>query len=255
MFKENKEFWFYFFATIIMFFVIYSMMKNGFESDSLGFIFFAPRYNTQKTAQIVKTNLDLTKDYVALISTNYGDFTIDLYEKNAPNTVSNFISLANSGYYEGTSFYRLIPNLLIQGGSSTTNNTDPNDDIYGGPGYTIPDETDWDSLDYSNTLKVQLTKEGYTSSSIIASKDLMHYSVAMASNGPNTGGGQFFIIMAPNTDFRLDNLKGRHTVFGGLTGGYNVFDAIAQTKVDDSNALVPRPINQILINKVTILIN
>jgi len=254
MFKENRTFWLCLLGIVVLFFLIYSVLRAGFSGSSLAFSGF-PFNLLDPNAQIyqpAKVNLDITKDYEATISTNKGDFTIDLYEKNAPNTVTNFISLANNGYYENTSFYRLIPDLLIQGGSSLTKNSNPNDDIFGGPGYTILDEINWDSLDYSDSLKNQLRQEGYNSTTKIPSYDLTHYSVAMASNGPNTAGGQFFIIIAQNNDSRLNSLKGRHTVFGRVSGGYRVFDEISQIKVKDQDTSVPRPVSEVIINKITI---
>jgi cyclophilin family peptidyl-prolyl cis-trans isomerase len=197
--------------------------------------------------------LDTSKDYMALIKTNFGEFSIDLYEKNAPNTVGNFIHLTNSGYYKGTSFYRLIPGFLVQGGSSTTNNSNINDDIYGGPGYTIPDEINWDSLDYSPELKSELTKQGYKSSNIIASREIVHYSVAMANNGPNTSGGQFFIVFAENDDPKLQNMRGKYTVFGGVNGGYSSIDKISQLEIDSNDKKVSRPKQAVVIENITIL--
>jgi len=255
MFKENKSFWLAFVGIIVLFFLIFSVLRTGFTNNSIrlsGILPFRLFNPSPKLYQPAKTNLDSKLDYEAIITTNFGDFTIDLYEKNAPNTVSNFINLTNSGYYEKTTFYKLVPGLLIQGGSSTTKNEDPNDDIYGGPGYTIEDEINWDSVDYSPDLKASLTKAGYKSITKIASRELIHYSVAMASNGPNTAGGQFFIVIALNSDEGLNKLQGRHTVFGGVTGGYQIFDQIALSNVTNPESKLPRPISEIIINKITI---
>jgi len=254
MFKENKQFWWFFLGIIILFFTMYSALRSGFDTGSLNFSGFPfSLLNSNSTTYKPQTkSLDTTKDYVATIQTSLGEFSISLYSKNAPNTVNNFISLVNAGYYKSTTFYRIIPDLLIQGGSSTTNNSNLNDDIYGGPGYTIPDETNWDSLDYSSELKAELTSLGYTSSLKIASKDLVQYSVAMASNRPNTTGGQFLIITTRSDNSILKSIRGKYTVFGGVVSGYNIVDKISQLEVDDSNKDLIRPKEPVLIEKITI---
>ena len=254
MFKENKQFWWFFLGIIILFFVMYSALRSGFDEGSLNFSGFPfSLFKSNSTTYKPPTKpLDTTKNYEALVQTNFGEFTIILYEKNAPNTVGNFISLVNAGYYKGTTFYRIIPNLLIQGGSSTTNNSNPNDDIFGGPGYTILDETNWDSLDYPSKLKVELTKLGYKSSIKIASKDLVQYSVAMANNGPNTAGGQFFIVISKSDDPILLSMRGKYTVFGGLTNGYEVVDKISKIEVDDSNKDLIRPKETVKVEKIIV---
>ena len=254
MFKENKQFWWFFLGIIILFFTVYSALRSGFDEGSLNFSGFPfsllnPNITTYKPPT---KPLDTTKNYEAIVQTNLGEFAIILYEKNAPNTVGNFISLVNAGYYKGTTFYRIIPNLLIQGGSSTTKNSNPNDDIFGGPGYTILDETNWDSLDFSSDLKAELTKLGYKSSIKIASKDLVQYSIAMANNGPNTAGGQFFVVISKSNDPILLSMRGKYTVFGSLTNGYDIIDKISKIGVDDSNKDLIRPKETVTIEKITI---
>jgi cyclophilin family peptidyl-prolyl cis-trans isomerase len=254
MFKENKQFWWFFLGIVVLFFLVYSVLRSGFDTGGLNFSGF-PFSLLDPNSTLYKPStkaLDITKDYEALIKTNFGEFVIDLYEKNAPNTVGNFIHLTNSGYYSETTFYRIVPKLLIQGGSSTTNNSNLNDDIFGGPGYTIPDETNWDSLDYSTELRDELTKLGYKSSVKIASKDLIKYSVAMANNGPNTAGGQFFIVFTESNDQKLLSMRGKYTVFGRVDGGYDVVDKISQLEVDTTDNSLSRPKEKVSIEKITI---
>ena len=112
----------------------------------------------------------------AIIKTSKGDINIDLFEKDAPKTVENFVKLAESGYYNGLSFHRVIPNFMIQGGC-------PKGDGTGGPGYSIQCE--------------------------INSNKHLAGSLSMAHRGKNTGGSQFFICHAPQS-----HLDGVHTVFG-----------------------------------------
>ena len=123
------------------------------------------------------------------IETERGKVVLELAEDDAPNTVANFISLADKGFYNGGVFHRVIPNFMIQGG-------DPTGTGSGGPGYLIADE-------FSPKLK---HARGV---------------ISMANAGPNTGGSQFFITHVP-----CSHLDGKHAVFGRVTSGMDVVDAI-----------------------------
>jgi peptidyl-prolyl cis-trans isomerase B (cyclophilin B) len=123
------------------------------------------------------------------LETSKGKIVIEMAEDDAPNTVANFINLAEKGFYNGLKFHRVIPNFMIQGG-------DPKGTGMGGPGYTIADE-------FSPKLK-------HTRGVI-----------SMANAGPNTGGSQFFITHVP-----CPHLDGKHAVFGKVTSGMDVVDAI-----------------------------
>ena len=120
----------------------------------------------------------------ATIVTHEGEILIDLNFKEAPNTVANFVDLAEKGFYNGLTFHRVIPGFMIQGG-------DPEGDGSGGPGYTIDDEP--------NSLKHETGV------------------ISMANRGPNTNGSQFFI-----TQLRQMQLDGKHTVFGKVLRGHDV---------------------------------
>lgn len=121
----------------------------------------------------------------AIIEMDAGKITIELYEKDAPRTVENFVTLARRGYYDGLSFHRVVPGFVVQGG-------DPKGDGSGGPGYTIKDEI--------NTRK-HLTG-----------------AVAMAKTpAPNSAGSQFYITLAPQPF-----LDGKYSVFGQVVGGMDV---------------------------------
>lgn len=140
--------------------------------------------------------LDLTKSYGATFRTERGDFTVTLYAAEAPLTVENFISLARSGYYDGTTFHRVIPGFMAQGG-------DPTGTGRGGPGYTFRDE-------FSPARR-------HDAPGVLS----------MANAGPGTNGSQFFITFAPTP--HLDN---RHTVFGRVTDGMDVVMAIRERDPD-----------------------
>lgn len=140
----------------------------------------------------------------ATIETDRGNMTIDLFPEEAPETVANFERLANSGFYDGLTFHRVMADFMIQAGC-------PRGDGTGGPGYTIRCET----------------------------RDNPHHhergSLSMAHAGKDTGGSQFFICHKPQP-----HLDGKHTVFGLVTEGLNVVDAVrrgdrmTQVRVQDT---------------------
>ena len=137
-------------------------------------------------------SIDPNKTYVATFETSRGSIVVDLFPKDAPNTVSNFVFLAKDGFYNGTKFHRVIPDFMIQGG-------DPEGTGRGGPGYKFADEVK------NNPRKHQ------------------RGSLSMANAGPNTNGSQFFI-----THIATDWLNGKHTVFGQVRSGQDVVNAIKQ---------------------------
>jgi len=131
---------------------------------------------------------------IATIVTDKGVIKIELYENRAPITTKNFIDLAESGFYDGLTFHRVIRNFMIQGGDPLGSGT-------GGPGYNIPDEFHPELKHTTGTL-------------------------SMANSGPNTGGSQFFITEAPQP-----HLDGKHSVFGQVIEGQDVVVKIEQGDV------------------------
>ncbi len=136
--------------------------------------------------------IDPKKQYTAKIETIRGTIVIELAPQHAPKTVNNFVFLANQGFYDGVTFHRVISNFMIQGG-------DPTGSGRGGPGYKFEDETRGNPLKHGTG------------------------SLSMANAGPNTNGSQFFITHAPQP-----HLDGKHTVFGQVTSGQDVVNAIKQ---------------------------
>ena len=126
----------------------------------------------------------------ARIDTDRGTMVLELYAEEAPGTVANFEKLANSGFYDGLTFHRVIPDFVIQGGC-------PRGDGTGGPGYTIKCETEGNPRRHERG------------------------SLSMAHAGKDTGGSQFFICHSPQP-----HLDGKHTVFGKVVDGLDVVDAI-----------------------------
>ena len=140
----------------------------------------------------------------AIIKTTKGDMTVHFYDKDAPNTVANFVKLAESKFYDGVTFHRVIPDFVVQGG-------DPTGTGAGGPGYKINCE-----LDGGN----QFHDRGVLS---------------MAHAGRNTGGSQFFICHSRNNTAHLDR---NHTCFGKVIEGVDVIDDIRQGDVIETITVI-----------------
>jgi peptidyl-prolyl cis-trans isomerase B (cyclophilin B) len=136
--------------------------------------------------------IDKAKTYLVTMETDKGSIELELYPQYAPKTVNNFVFLAQEGFYDGVSFHRVISDFVIQGG-------DPTGTGRGGPGYSFEDEC------AGNPLKHETG------------------SISMANAGPNTNGSQFFIAHSPQP-----HLNGCHTVFGKVTKGQDVVNAIRQ---------------------------
>jgi len=143
-------------------------------------------------------SIDAKKKYTATFKTSRGSIVCDLFAKDSPNTVNNFVFLARDHFYDGTKFHRVIAKFMIQGG-------DPEGTGMGGPGYKFADET------RGNPNKHQ------------------RGSLSMANAGPNTNGSQFFI-----THVVTDHLDGKHTVFGQVRSGQDVVDSVKQGDVLES---------------------
>ncbi|HIB50091.1 MAG TPA: peptidylprolyl isomerase [Phycisphaerales bacterium] len=138
---------------------------------------------------------------IVIMHTSKGPIELELFEDHAPNTVANFISLADSGYYDGIRFHRVIPKFMVQGGNPAFRGDESDQSADDGPGYSIKDEH---------------TNEDYRN----------HFagSLSMAKTAePNSGGSQFFLTHLPTP-----HLDGRHTVFGRITSGLDTARAIEQ---------------------------
>jgi cyclophilin family peptidyl-prolyl cis-trans isomerase len=136
--------------------------------------------------------VDPAKSYRATLETNKGTIQVEFFPEDAPITVNNFVCLAEDGYFNGTPFHRIVKGFVIQGG-------DPTGTGSGGPGYQFADEP--------------------------IAREYERGTLAMANAGPNTNGSQFFIV--------LEDLRGKlpknYTIFGRVTEGMDVVDAIATT--------------------------
>jgi peptidyl-prolyl cis-trans isomerase B (cyclophilin B) len=134
----------------------------------------------------------------AVMHTNHGDITLELFDEDAPKTVDNFKKLAGDNFYDGIIFHRVIKDFMVQGG-------DPTGTGRGGPGYTFEDE--------------------------INDNKVVRGALAMANAGPNTNGSQFFIVTTDAAPW----LDGKHTVFGRVVEGMEVVDKIEGGDTDDSD--------------------
>jgi cyclophilin family peptidyl-prolyl cis-trans isomerase len=147
----------------------------------------------------------------ATMQTTEGEITFEMFDEEAPKTVSNFRKLADEGFYDGLTFHRVIKDFMIQGGC-------PRGDGTGGPGYSFEDEI--------NPHKV------------------VRGALAMANAGPDTNGSQFFIVTADACPW----LDGKHTVFGQVTDGMEVVDAMEAVSTDASD----RPSEPIAITSISV---
>ena len=147
----------------------------------------------------------------ATLHTSHGAIEVELFDDDAPQTVANFLKLAREGFYDGVVFHRVIPDFMIQGGDPTGTGT-------GGPGYQFDDEP--------NEHRVE------------------RGALAMANAGPNTNGSQFFVVTADAAPW----LDGKHTVFGRVTSGMDVADAISDVERDARD----RPRADVVIERVEV---
>jgi cyclophilin family peptidyl-prolyl cis-trans isomerase len=191
-------------------------------------------------------------DYYAILETNLGVLEVDLLEANSPNSVDNFVYLSESKYYDGTTFHRFIPGLILQGGSRNTLTPDKSDDKFGNPGYTINDEINWDSLGIGDELRSELEAEGYKSNPDVKSIGIDKYTLAWANSQADSNGSQFFFVLGSKDEEKVMKLEGRHTVFGKVTKGQELLDEISDMDVDLSILDEPRPSREIIIKSILI---
>ena len=155
-------------------------------------------------------------DDIVIIETNFGEIQFGLFRDAAPLNVDNIVKLVKKDFYNGTTFHRVIPDFVIQGGDPNTKDKDPSNDGFGGPGYYIKDEY---------------------------SKDLKHLTgtVALAKAADDRTGSQFYICLK-----KLDFLDGKYTIVGQVIKGMDVAQKIAQVKRDKND----RPIENVTMKKV-----
>ena len=184
--------------------------QTGATADSA-----APMTRWDSLATIRYPVRDENNKFVTLV-TDYGNMTLELYRDVAPVHADSFVARVQDGFYDNSTFFRVIDNFMIQGG-------DPTGTGRGGPGYQFADELDPKTASY---------QAGY-----------VRGVVAMANSGPNTNGSQFFIM---HQDYPLDH---NYTIFGRVVTGLEVVDAIATSKTDATD----RPLEEIKIKKAEVV--
>ena len=186
--------------------------------------------NTQQKTDSMTTKTDSTdtkdkkdskESYTVVLKTSMGDIEIELNEKDAPQHVANFKKLVKSGFYEGTTFHRVIPGFMIQGGDPNSKDSDRSNDGQGGPGYTVPAEI----------------KAGHVKGSIAGAR------LGDAVNPKKeSSGSQFYIVTG-----EASHLDGQYTVYGKVTKGMDIALKIENVKKDGMD----NPIEKVVIQKVS----
>jgi cyclophilin family peptidyl-prolyl cis-trans isomerase len=199
--------------------------------------------------------------------TNKGDIMAALDGTRAPLTVGNFVFLAKENFFDGTTFHRVIPDFMIQGGDPLSEDPAKREQHgTGGPNYTFPDEINpasygLDKLKLSEAVAPQQLEQlppeareltvqqfyeaqGYRYTAQVESLPMQRGVLAMANSGPSTNGSQFFIITAPE----VPHLLGKHTPFGLVQQGMDVVDAISQVATDERD----NPVEAVVIEDVII---
>jgi cyclophilin family peptidyl-prolyl cis-trans isomerase len=162
--------------------------------------------------------IDQNKQYTATIKTNYGDIVVELFPKDAPLAVNNFVFLARQGFYDWVKFHRVVKGFVIQSG-------DPTGTGMGGPGYKFADEP--------------------------VTRDYVPGTLAMANSGPNTNGSQFFITLADLSG----QLPKKYTIFGLVTSGFDVVQEIGNVPCKANPSLpgeISVPTVDVHINSISI---
>lgn len=168
--------------------------------------------------EVVAENSEFSHKFQkAIIKTNLGGIEVEFFNDDSPQTVGNFIRLAQEGFYDEVKFHRVIADFMIQSGDPNSKDDDWSDDGMGGPGYQFKDE--------------------------INDHKLVRGSLAMANSGPNTNGSQFFIVTAAAAPW----LDGKHTNFGRVVDGMDVVENIESVDVDSRD----HPIQDIVIERIS----
>jgi cyclophilin family peptidyl-prolyl cis-trans isomerase len=194
-----------FIYSLIMVLTFFSCKSDNSENEKL----------KKEIKQVESESLSAYSRVTANFETNLGAFTVELYPKQAPKTVKNFVELSERGFYNGISFHRVIKNFMIQGGDPTGTGSG-GESIYGGP---FEDEFH---------------------------PDLMHDQpgiLSMANAGPGTNTSQFFITVAPTPW-----LNAKHTIFGRVVEGMEMVNKISEVPTNN----LDQPNNPVVINKISI---
>ena len=181
-----------------------------------------PREMSLAASEAAETRQRVAAENITVtMKTSHGDIMLELFAKDAPHTLENFVKLSREGFYDGTKFHRVIKGFMIQGGDPNSKDDDWSDDGTGGPGYQFEDE--------------------------INARKIVRGALAMANAGPGTNGSQFFIVTADAAPW----LDGKHTVFGRVAAGMDVVDKIENVRTDKAKG--DHPIENVTVTAVEIL--
>jgi len=179
--------------------------------------------------KVAHPDITNTMNRFAIVTTNKGSFTLEMFEDQMPITTGNFISLAETGFYNGTKFHRIIDGFMIQGGDPNSKTDNVATYGTGGPGYTIQDE--------------------FVEGEFLSNR---RGTISMANTGqPNSGGSQFFINTVDNLslDFDKQPFTSRHPVFGRIVDGMAVIDAVSGVVTGPGDV----PVEPVIIESIEIV--
>ncbi len=204
------------------------MIKNGTRTvlvivlilSAIGAVIYFMNYANKENNIIMNKNIERNYEFDSVVlQTNLGDIELKMFVDLAPETVNNFVKLAETGFYDGTKFHRVIKGFMIQGGDPLSKDDSEKAKWgTGGPGYTFKDEIHTENNNVVGTI-------------------------SMANAGPNTNGSQFFINTADN-----NFLDTKHTVFGKVVSGMDIVRKIEATTIDSTD----KPVEPVVIEKVVL---
>jgi len=211
--KDNKKILFLVVGLLVVSIAGLYMTKNGMNTNITNNIVQTKKYTEAKNV------MEDGVDYRVILKTSLGNIEIDLFEKETPLAVNNFLFLASEKFYNGIIFHRVVEGFVIQGGDPTGIGT-------GGPGYSFKDE--------------------------VTARKYKAYSVGMANAGADTNGSQFFITLGNISEGNLEALNsGVYTLFGEVVDGFAVVDSIGRVETDSKE----KPVNKVVIESVQIIEN
>ena len=206
---------------------VFNSTEDSSDNSSVVSEVPAPGVDPSTVDEMIVRNNDANQ--IITLKTNLGDIKIELYTVQSPITAGNFLKLAKEDYYDGITFHRVIPNFMIQGGDPLSKDDDPSNDGTGGPGYNISDE-------------------------FIKGLTNVRGTIAMANSGPETGGSQFFINVKDNANlnYSQDDNPG-YTVFGRVTEGMDVTDAMVSVETTTKNGMQDVPAEPVFITSARLV--
>lgn len=184
---------------------------------------------TPEELKVTQADITNTMNPIAIFNTNKGVIKLELFADQMPITVGNFTTLAKDGYYDGTKFHRVIDGFMIQGGDPNSKGDDPSTYGTGGPGFNIEDE--------------------FVEGELLTN---VRGTIAMANTGqPNSGGSQFFINTADNTNLDFDKppFTSKHPVFGRVVEGMDIVDLISGVETGQRDV----PVEPVIIESLEIV--